>query len=60
MSKPNYSEIETYLIKKFMGDHGGLTPRNIEFELEDGYEFAIRRFFGGTKEGLTITKKKHD
>ena len=42
-----------------MGDHGGLTPRNIDIELEDGYEFAIREFFGGKKTGLTITKKKN-
>ena len=55
--KPEYSDIEQYLITKFMGEHGGLTPRNIEVELEDGYEFGIKVFFGN-KEGITIKKKK--
>ena len=44
---------EQYLINKFMGTHGGLTPRNIEVELNDGYEFAIHQFGG-----LTIKKKQ--
>ena len=54
--KPNYSDIEQYLITKFMGESGGLTPKNIEIELKEGYEFAIHTFFG--KEGITIKKKK--
>ena len=44
---------EQYLINKFMGTHGGLTPRNVEVELADGYEFAEHQFGG-----VTIRKKK--
>ena len=47
------SKQRKYLINKYMGTHGGLTPRNIEVELEDGYEFAEHQFGG-----VTIKKKK--
>ena len=43
---------EQYLINKFMGTHGGLTPRNIEIEFEDGYGFGEHQFGG-----ITIKKK---
>ena len=42
-----------YLINKYMGNHGGLNPKNIEIILEDGYEFAEHQFGG-----VTIKKKK--
>lgn len=53
MAKHNLTEKQrNYLINKFMGTHGGLTPRNVEVELADGYEFAEHQFGG-----ITIKKK---
>ena len=46
-------QIEKYLTNKYMGTHGGLNPKNISYELKDGYEFAIHQFGG-----LTIKKKQ--
>ena len=43
---------EKYLITKYMGNHGGLTPRNIVFEMGDGYEWGKHQFGG-----ITIKKK---
>ena len=53
--KPNYSDVEKYLIKKFMGAQGGLTPRNISFELDENYEFKIVNRFG--RECISIVRK---
>ena len=53
MANHNLTEKQrNYLINKFMGTHGGLTPRNVEVELADGYEFAEHQFGG-----ITIKKK---
>ena len=48
----------TYLKNKYMSTCSELKPKNIEFELEDGYEFKRVKLFGGTKEGLSIRKIK--
>ena len=51
----NRSDIEQYLITKFMGESGGLTPRNIDIELKEGYEFKIVNRFG--RECISIVRK---
>ncbi len=48
------SEQEAYLIRKYAGTSGGLKPRNVEVELEDGYEFGEHQFGG-----ITIKKKNN-
>ena len=54
--RPTKKEIEKYLINKFMGSHGGLNPKNISYELNDGYEFVYTKTIKGNK-GITIKKK---
>ncbi len=39
-TKPSKQEIQTYLKRKFTGTTAEATPRYVEYELEDGYEFA--------------------
>ena len=46
------------MMDKFCGQHGGLKPKNLEWELEDGYEIRLVPLFGGLKEGMKIVKKK--
>ena len=43
-----------YIKKKYIGK--SCQPKNIQFELEDGYEFGYAKKFG--KQKLTIIKKK--
>lgn len=51
------NSIEQYLIDKFMGGRSNTPPaKNIQYELQDGYEFKISTVFN--KECLTIKKKK--
>ncbi len=44
-----------YLKRKYMNTCSELKPRNIQFELADGHEFAYVNLMG--KKGLTIKKK---
>lgn len=46
-----------YMMDKFCGQHGGLKPKNLEWELEEGYEIRLVTMFGN-KEGFKIVKKK--
>ena len=46
-------EQEDYIVRKFIGTHGGLKPKNIEVELAEGYEFGEHQFGG-----ITIKKIK--
>ena len=48
---------EQYLIDKYMGGRANMPrAKNIEVELEDGYEFGEVKAFGKT--GFGIKKKK--
>ena len=47
-------DIFGYLQSKYMSNSQPVY--NIKYELEDGYAFEYREFFG--KQGLTIKKKK--
>ena len=58
MEKPTKKEIYQYMLNKFTGQHGGLKPKNLTWQLEEGYEFTYKSLFGGTKMGITITKKQ--
>ena len=53
--KPTKKEINEYIKRKFMGSCSELKPKNIQFELEDGYEFVYIETIGG-KKGITIKK----
>ena len=50
------SKQRNYLINKYMATAGGLNPKNIEVELEDGYEFGTKIALG--RECVTIKKKE--
>jgi len=55
IKKPTKKEIDNYLITKYMGGPANNPPaKNIKFELEKGYEFGYKEFFG--KKGITIKK----
>ena len=56
MKKPTKKQQHQYLIRKYMGQDSELTPKNIEFELISGTEFAYITTIGG-KQGITIKKK---
>ena len=32
--------------------------KDIDFELQEGFEFGYKTFFGGNKKGITIIKKR--
>ena len=58
MKKPTKREINAYLQRKFMNNFGGdCKPKNISFQLEEGYEFCYIQTIGG-KDGITIRKKQ--
>ncbi len=50
-------EKDDYMLRKYAGSDSQVKPRNVSYELEDGYEFARIDLFGGKKKGLTIKKK---
>ena len=54
-NKPTKKECVDYLIRKYMGSDSELTPKNVEFELISGTEFAYITTIGG-KKGITIKK----
>ena len=56
---PTKKEIKKYLINKYFGGSFMLDKaKDIDFELEDGFEFGYKTFFGGNKKGITIIKKQ--
>ena len=56
---PTKKEIKNYLINKYFGGSFMLDKaKEIDFELEDGFEFGYKTFFGGNKKGITIIKKR--
>ena len=56
---PTKKEIKNYLINKYFGGSFMLDKvREIDFELEQGFEFGYKTFFGGNKKGITIIKKR--
>ncbi len=56
---PTKKEIKNYLINKYFGGSFMLDKaKDIDFELEDGFEFGYKTFFGGNKKGITIIKKR--
>lgn len=56
---PTKKEIKNYLINKYFGGSFMLDKaKDIDFELEDGFEFGYKTFFGGNKKGITIIKKQ--
>tara|TARA_R110000851_G_scaffold183184_1_gene332289 strand:+ start:1016 stop:1222 length:207 start_codon:yes stop_codon:yes gene_type:complete len=55
---PTKKEIKNYLINKYFGGSFMLDKaKDIDFELEQGFEFGYKTFFGGNKKGITIIKK---
>ena len=59
IKKPSKEEIKTYLISKYLGGAFMLEKtKDLNFELETGYEFGYKTFFGGHKKGVTIIKKR--
>ena len=56
-NKPTKRERVDYLTRKYMGSDSELTPRNIQFELEDGCEFCYTRTPSGGQ-GITIKQIK--
>jgi hypothetical protein len=56
---PTKKEIKNYLINKYFGGSFMLDKvKEIDFELEQGFEFGYKTFFGGNKKGITIIKKR--
>jgi|TARA_R110000744_G_scaffold194691_1_gene313608 hypothetical protein len=56
---PTKKEIKNYLINKYFGGSFMLDKaKDIDFELEQGFEFGYKTFFGGNKKGITIIKKR--
>ena len=56
---PTKKEIKNYLINKYFGGSFMLDKaKDIDFELEQGFEFVYKTFFGGNKKGITIIKKR--
>ena len=56
---PTKKEIKNYLINKYFGGSFMLDKvKDIDFELENGFEFGYKTFFGGNKKGITIIKKQ--
>ena len=56
---PTKKEIKNYLINKYFGGSFMLDKaKDIDFELENGFEFGYKTFFGGNKKGITIIKKR--
>ena len=55
-SKPSKKEQTDYLKRKYMNNCSELKPKNIEFELISGTEFAYIKTIGG-KKGITIKNK---
>ena len=50
---------KNYLINKYFGGSFMLDKvKDIDFELEQGFEFGYKTFFGGNKKGITIIKKR--
>ena len=57
MKKPTKKEINAYLQRKFMNNFGGdCKPKNISYELAEGFDFKYIETIGGRK-GITITNK---
>ena len=58
-NKPTKKEIKNYLINKYFGgSFMADKAKDIDFELEKGFEFGYKTFFGGNKKGITIIKKR--
>ena len=56
---PTKKEIKNYLINKYFGGSFMLDKvKEIDFELEQGFEFGYKTFFVGNKKGITIIKKR--
>ena len=56
---PTKKEIKNYLINKYFGGSFMLDKaKDIDFELQEGFEFGYKTFFGGNKKGITIIKKR--
>ncbi len=51
-------EKDAWMLKKYAGSDSQVKPRNVSYELAEGYEFVRIDLFGGKKKGLTIKKKQ--
>ncbi len=51
-------EKDAWVLKKYASSDSQVTPRNVSYEVADGYEFNRIDLFGGKKKGLTIKNKQ--
>ncbi len=58
MKKISKKEKDDYMLRKYTHTDSQVKPRNISYELADGYEFVRIDLFGGKKKGITIKNKQ--